>query len=154
MSTYETTSLPDLSVIQYTAEVHDQSEIPPVVGDLFGRLIPLMGQLGLNPEEPTIAWYDFSAATMSLGVGFSTTEVSRERATGAGLEIGELAAAASAVVTRHTGTLEGIQTAWADMHRHVLDQGLTPNGPCREVYLEGNMEQPDSWVVDLQQPVA
>ncbi|MDN5802972.1 MAG: GyrI-like domain-containing protein [Microlunatus sp.] len=154
MSTYETTALPGLSLTQYTAQVQDQSEIPPVVGDLFGRLMPVMRQLEQNPDQPTIAWYDFSAATMSLGVGFPTTEVSREGATAAGLEIGELAAAARAVVTRHTGTLEGIQGAWADMHRHVLDQGLTPNGPCREIYVEGSMERPDSWVVDLQQPVA
>ena len=152
MTTYQTTSLPAVTLLGYPGAAATQAEVPDIVGPLFGRLLGTMQQLGLDPDQPTTAWYGGTGEQTELGVGLPADEVPDGVPTD--LQPTTLDAADRAVVVRHTGTLDGIGPAWAALHEHVGAQGFTPAGPCREVYLAGSMDQPDSWVVDLQQPVA
>ncbi len=152
MSTYEITSLPAITLLGYAGTVTHQSEIPDVVGPLFGRLLDTMRQLGLDLDQPTVAWYAGADERTDLGVGLPSDRVLDDRR--ANLTRTSLDAAPRAVVVRHTGSLEGISPAWSALHQHIREEGLTPAGPCREVYLAGSMDRPDSWVVDLQQPIA
>lgn len=151
MTSYEITSLPTLSMIQYTDTAESQSAAGAKVGPMFGRLIPAMQQLGLDPAQPTLAWYDDSRP-MRFGVG---VEVDPGFDAGdSGLEHHELVAQDRAVVTRFRGGVDGIGPAWGALHAHLAEEGLEPSGTCREIYLEGDPDHPDSFVIDLQQPVA
>lgn len=151
MSDYQVTSLPAVTLLGYTGTATSMSEVPQVVGSLFGRLLATMQQLGLDPEQPTTAWYGGSGDRTDIGVGLPADQVVDGRAD---LQPTRLDAVERAIVVRHTGTLDCIGPAWSALHQHLGEQGLTPVGPCREVYLAGSMDQPDSWVIDLQQPIA
>lgn len=152
MSRYEITSLPALTLAQYTGQVSSTDEVGEVVGSLFGRLLGAMQQLSLDPEQPTIAWYGGDGAVTGLGVGLPVTGPFDSGDTG--LAPGELVAVERAVVVRHEGTLEGLSRTWQELHRQLAAEGLTPTGPCREVYLAGDVSRDDAWVIDIQQPVA
>lgn len=152
MTHYEIISLPALSLAQYTDRITSQTETGEVVGSLFSRLLASMQQLGLDPEQPTVAWYAGGDTDAELGVGVPVT--GSLDAGDTGLEDGALPAAERAVVTRHKGTLDGLAPAWQALHQHLAAQGLHPSGPCREVYVAGDVSREDAWVVDLQQPVA
>lgn len=152
MSNYEIVSLPGLSLLQYTAEVDDVEKSGPAVADLFGRLLPEMLRLGLDPDQPTVAWYDMTAQRIRLGAGVEMEDASAHSQR-TDLEPGQLPGSERAIVTRYRGNLEGIGKAWSQLHGHLSQEGLTPGGPCREVYLAGRVEEPESWIVDLQQPL-
>lgn len=147
---YKTTSLPAVTLLEYTAKVTSMAETGSAAGRLFQRLLPTMEKLGMDVEQPTIAWYEEDIDGVEVGVG---VPFEKRPAEIADLTPGELPAAKKAVVTRHTGSLEGLQQAWQDLHEHLRKEGLKPHGPCREVYVSGDMDA-DSWVIDLQQPLA
>lgn len=148
---YESTDLPALTVAGHTGWAPSRSEVGGVVGPLFGRLLADLARLGLDTDQPTVAWYDLADDGVSLGVGVPAGEGTD--GDGSGLTTATLPGAEQAVVTRHEGTLEGIGAAWAALHQHLSAQGLTAAGTAREVYLAGDPQRPGSWVVDLQQPV-
>lgn len=152
MSHYEITSLPVLRLAQYTGQVATADQMGDVVGALFGRLLGSMQQLGLDTDQPTVAWYDGSGAAPAVGVGVPLSGALDVGDTG--LETHELPVVDRAVVVRHEGSLGGLAQAWQQLHEHLTSEGLSPAGPCREVYLAGDVSREDSWVVDLQQPVA
>jgi effector-binding domain-containing protein len=151
--TYELTSLPALRLVQHTAEPTSMAEIGPAVGSLFERLLSAAPALGLRPEDPSIAWYEGHDRGIRIGVGMPAPEVSVPDAEQAGLEVAVLPAVDRAAQHRFAGSLQGLHTAWEGLHEALRNAGLTPTGPCREVYLEGSLDQPDSWVIDLQQPI-
>jgi effector-binding domain-containing protein len=57
-------------------------------------------------------------------------------------------------VTTLRGPLSAIGEAWQTLSREVEARGLSFAGPCREVYHEAQTDDPDHWVIQLQQPVA
>lgn len=152
MSGDEITPLPALTLAQYTDRVTSPGEMAAVVGPLFGRLVQSLPHLGLDPDRPTIAWYSGAGPVIELGVGVPVT--GGFDAGDTGLVQGHLPAVERALVVRHEGALEGLGQAWQDLHTHLTAKGLRPTGPSREVYLAGDVSRQDSWVIDLQQPVA
>lgn len=147
---HTTTSLPAVTLLEYTAKVTSPAEAVPAVGRLFERLLPTMDGLGMGTDQPMMAWYEEDTDGVEIGV--SVPFDTRPSETGE-LTPGELPATATAVVVRHTGSLDGLQQAWQDLHEHLRNQGVKPHGPCREVYVSGDVDS-DSWVIDLQKPIA
>ena len=150
MSSYQTTALPELNLLQHTATAATPAETGPAVAGLFGRLIPTMQSLGMDVDQPTVAWYDDSGERMRIGVGVPVDTAPEDAAD---LQEGRLAAVPDAVVVRYRGPLSGLQQQWVDLHGYLAAQGKQATGPCREIYLRGSTET-DDWEIDLQQPVA
>lgn len=148
MPRYEESSLPQLDLRQLTATVGGEPEIDSVVGPMFGRLLQAMGEAGLDTEQPTVAWYHQGDDGLNLGVGLPQGDSLPPE-----FSAHTLPAVERAFVTRYEGGLAGIPAAWQALHEHAVAEGLTPVGPCREVYLAGNPKT-GGWVIDLQQPVS
>ena len=60
---------------------------------------------------------------------------------------------ATAVCGVHLGPMSQIGESWQTMHRWVVENGYTYDGPCRELYLRAESEDQQDWVTELQQPV-
>jgi effector-binding domain-containing protein len=70
------------------------------------------------------------------------------------VEVDELPTVDRALTTVHLGAMDSIGQTWQALARAVEAQGLRAVGKCREVYLETPPDDQDSWVTELQQPVA
>lgn len=154
-TTYEETSLPALRLAQFTARVGDQSQVGEVVGPLFGRLDGAVAAAGLTPTGPSMGHYSFDDNGLVAAAAYPVeTSVTEADVAGTDLEVADLPAQERAVTTRMTGSLNGIGEAWQALTREVERRGLRFAGPCREIYVQASVDDPDNWVIDLQQPVA
>ena len=143
-------ALPGLRLAQVIDTVEDQSQIGPKMGPMFDRLTEALPAAGVSLRGPAIAWYDGVDDGVRIAAGFPTTV---ESVSVAGIEVGDLPPAEHAITVLHHGSMETIADTWQALGSHVADRGLDPVGPCREVYLESPMDDPDGWVTELQQPV-
>lgn len=143
-------ALPALTLTQLTSRVADVDEVSEVVGPLFGRLMPLAAAAGLDIEQPSYAWYAAAENGIELGVGLpiGADDVAVE-----GTELGTLPAASRAVTVVHRGDMATISDTWQALMRRIEAQGLSPQGTCREVYLDTTSTDEADWVTELQQPV-
>lgn len=151
-SRYDISTLPAVDLLGYPGSATSMAEVGDVVGPLFARLLSTAANLGMDVDQPSLAWYSGDETAVQLGVGMPADAFPAQAPDD--LQPNTLVAAERAVVTRYTGTLDGIGPAWQSLYRHLSEHGLEPAGPAREVYLAGSIDQPDSWVIDLQQPVA
>ncbi len=138
--------LPALTLMQVTGYVKDVNDIGTRVGPMFEDLVRRLEEAGEQPSHPGIAWYSGEDEGLTIGAGF-------ERAPVPGTESGELAAVPRAVTTVYRGSMAHIGEAWQALGNHVQQLGLEFSGPCREVYLHTEPDDPDAWVTELQQPV-
>lgn len=136
---------------QRTASVTDQSQVGPTIGPMFGDLVRDCAAVGIDPDRPTIAWYVMSENDLQFGAGMP---VQPGDADVPGTQRHTLPAAARAIVTTHHGDMATIGDSWQALHQYIGAQGLSPDGPCREVYRHSPLGDEDNWITDLQQPVA
>ncbi len=139
--------LPAVTLAQVTGFVKDVDDVGTRIGPMFEQLVRHIEEAGEKPSHPAIAWYAADGEGLRMGAGF-------ERPAVAGTETGELAAVPRAVTAVYHGSMAQIGEAWQALGNHVERLGLTFAGPCREVYLRTDPEDPDDWVTELQQPVA
>jgi effector-binding domain-containing protein len=45
-----------------------------------------------------------------------------------------------------------ISDSWGAVFEWIDNSGYVASGPCREVYLESESQNQDTWVTELQQP--
>ena len=146
-------SLPAVTLAQFTATVEDVADVGSVVGPMFGRLAGVMIAAGIDPDTPTMAWYDGGPeeSHIRLGTGLPITEAA---ASLPGTEVESLPAADRAVTVVHHGDMSSIQNTWQQLMRYCAASGLSPTGRCRELYLSTPEGREDAWVTELQQPVS
>jgi DNA-binding transcriptional MerR regulator len=144
---YAEKPLPALTLSQIRRHVSDHEEIMGTVGPMFGELFERLAEAGIEPSHPAIAWYSGDESGTELAAAFEVERVP-------GTEPGHLDAAPRAVTAIYRGSVVYIGEAWQALAAYVKDQGLEFAGPCREVYLHTEPDNPDSWVTELQQPVA
>lgn len=156
MSTeYTQTDLPALHLAQFAATIEEGCDVGSVVGPLFGRLDGALRAAGVTPSGPSVGVYSGGADGMTAAAGFVVADTVTDAALGTtGLQISDLPAVPRALVGQYRGNISGIGAAWQELSREVEQQGLTFAGPCREVYLSADLDDPDHWVIDLQQPLA
>lgn len=148
-------SLPSVLLAQLTTEVAGVEEIGDVVGTMFGRLMPTLGQAGVPIEAAPMAWYEGREETMALGVGVPIAESSRQRAESLeGVQIEELPDAERALTVVHLGAMDSIARTWQTLQSEMENLGLRPGGRGREIYLEMPQDNPDAWVTELQLPIS
>lgn len=154
LDAYTEQALPALRVVQLSGRVSDGQQVGEVVGPLFGQVDHAVHAAGLDPTGPSVGHYTMDGEEMVAAAAYPVgPEVDEVDATAAGLELAELPAEPRALVTTLRGPLSGIGEAWQTLSREVEARGLSFAGPCREIYHESRMDDPEHWVIELQQPV-
>ena len=139
--------LPALRLAARHAMVAEQPEVPGVVGPLFDSVAALLAPSGAPAGVP-VAQYDMGEDGMRITAGFASPDPVPD-----GVEAVELPSVPMAICGVHLGSMDGIADSWQAVHTEIIARGLTPSGPCREVYLRSGSEDQADWVTELQQPV-
>lgn len=140
-------SLPALRLAARSAVVAHQADIAGFVGPAFDTIAGIIGDNAGALDTP-VAIYDSAENGMRVTVGYVYDGDDRE-----GIEIVEVASSDRALCTEHHGPMDSITSSWQSLHEEIIDRGLTPSGPCREVYVRAYSEDQSDWVTELQQPV-
>lgn len=138
--------LPFVRVAQRSAVATTQPEVGPLVGPLFEQVAVALLAAGERVGQ-AVAYYATTGNGIECHAGF---EFAGPRADG--FEIGELPAEAEAVALLHLGSMATIADSWGAVFEWIASSGFEPAGPCREVYLESETDDQESWVTELQQP--
>ena len=147
--------LPAVRVVQRSSRVTEGQQVGEVVGPLFGQVEEAVRGAHVEPAGPSMGHYTMDRDAMVAAAAYPVgPEVGEAEASAAGLELAELDAQPRALVTTLRGPLGGIGEAWQTLSREVESRGLSFAGPCREVYHVAELDDPDHWVIELQQPVA
>lgn len=145
---YQRKSLPAVRLAELHETVDSIDQVGTVVGPMFDRLVSTMLKAGVTLSEQAVAAYDGSDEGVTAIAG-----VPHEGPVPDGISVRELGAEPEAVTVMHLGSMATIGDTWQALVRHVQEQGLEMSGICREVYHATPMDDPDSWVTELQQPV-
>lgn len=127
--------------------------VTPVVGPLIDQLATALSAAGRPLLEPGIFWYEGvdDSDALRVHVSFMAEEPPQP---GAGWEIVELPAVATAAVLTHHGEMPRIGDSWMRLTEQLVADGYRIAGPGREVYLTSGPDVPQSeWVTELQSPV-
>ncbi|GAA2148395.1 DNA-binding transcriptional MerR regulator [Humibacillus xanthopallidus] len=155
LDAYREQALPAVRVVQRSSRVTEGQQVGEVVGPLFGQVEEAVRSALVEPVGPSMGHYTMDGDAMIAAAAYPVgPEVGEAEASAAGLELAELDAQPRALVTTLRGPLGGIGEAWQTLSREVESRGLSFAGPCREVYHVAEMDDPDHWVIELQQPVA
>lgn len=152
MSEYSLTDLPALRLVQLSTRVADGGDVGAEIGPLFTRVNAAVQAAGLPHAGPGVAMFWGTEHGSEIVVG----EQIGDAPTPEGLQVGEYPVQPRALTTHYQSPkIDGIQAAWQALMAEVEARGLTPNAPCREVYL-ATPHDPDgtAWDVELQAPVA
>ena len=139
-------ALPGIRLAERSAAAANQPEVGPLVGPLFDEVADALLASGAQPGLG-VAYYETTDEAIECHAGFEYSGPEAD-----GFDIGELPAEAEAVTLVHLGSMAGIGESWRAVFGWLAESGLTPSGPCREVYSESPMADQDSWVTELQQP--
>ncbi|MFC0672512.1 GyrI-like domain-containing protein [Brachybacterium hainanense] len=142
---FEEKALPPLRLAARRMSVPDQPSVGAVVGGLFDAAAEAIGPAAARAGT-AIALYDMDGDGVHITVGFTVDGPTPGRA-----EVLEIPGVPHALCTVHLGSPEGIGSSWAALHEALAARGLTPTWPSREVYREGEPEDPSGWVTELQQ---
>ncbi len=139
--------LPALRLAARRRLVADGAEMAGAVGPTFDAVAAVIGAERGALDTP-VAQYAAREDGTEVIAGYVYTGPARD-----GVEIVELPAVVEAVCGIHLGSMDRIGESWQSVHAQILDRGLVPSGPCRELYVRAVSDDQADWVTELQQPV-
>lgn len=140
-------SVPAIRLACRTSEVAAQPDIAGVIGPMFGVVATAVSKAGGCPETG-VGVYDATENGLSVTAGYLYDGAAAD-----GFEVVNLPETWAAT-TMHLGTMDGIGASWQALHGWCSENGWTPNGPGRELYIKAPPDSDQSdWVTELQQPV-
>ncbi|WP_330240177.1 MerR family transcriptional regulator [Streptomyces sp. NBC_00525] len=147
--------VPAVRVAELTgvAGSYEPQDIGPVIGPLYDRLFPLLGEAGLCPSGPGIAHYEDAAdggggVVVHAGV---TVSAPVGPVGDTGVTVVELPAFEAATIV-HRGSMDAVLPTTQTLARWIDANGYRSAGYAREISLECP-EDLDAWVTELQEPV-
>ncbi|MCX4447544.1 MerR family transcriptional regulator [Streptomyces sp. NPDC058369] len=147
--------VPAVRVAELTgvAGSYEPQDITPVIGPLYDRLLPLLGEAGLNPSGPGIARYeDVPEGGGSVVVHAGVTVSAPVGPVGdTGITVVELPPFEAATIV-HRGSMDAVLPTAQALARWVDANGYRSAGYAREISLECP-EDREKWVTELQEPV-
>ncbi|WUS98554.1 MerR family transcriptional regulator [Streptomyces sp. NBC_00708] len=147
--------VPAVRVAELTgvAGSYEPQDITPVIGPLYDRLFPLLGEAGLNPSGPGIARYeDVPEGGGSVVVHAGVTVSAPVGPVGdTGITVVELPPFEAATIV-HRGSMDAVLPTAQTLARWVDANGYRSAGYAREIGLECP-EDREKWVTELQEPV-
>ncbi|MEU9092605.1 MerR family transcriptional regulator [Streptomyces sp. NPDC087901] len=148
-------SVPAVRVAELTgvAAGYEPEDITPVIGPLYERLFPLLGEAGVSPTGPGIARYEDApegggAIVVHAGV---TVSAPVGPLGDTGVTVVELPPFEAATIV-HRGSMAGILPTAQDLALGIEAGGFRSAGYAREVNLECPADE-EKWVTELQEPV-
>lgn len=153
MSTIETIEkpLPAVRLIAEHAELPDlQHMTEETIGGLFdaARATVESATDRCGSLATAIATYDMAESAVLVVAGYEATDAAT-----AAIANETLPAVDRAICAVHLGPVSGIRSAWQALHAAIVERGLEPSGPNRELYLRAESDDQQDWVTELQQPV-
>ena len=145
MPDYVIKTVPAVRLVARSATV-DPAAIGTFVGPTFDAIAREIGHVSGALATP-IATYAETEEGMSIVVGYATNVEAP-----AGTEIVDLPQQ-SAVCGVHLGPMATIHESWQALHRWIVENGYTFDGPCRELYVRAESTDQADWVTELQQPI-
>lgn len=145
--------IPAVRVAELTAIAAglEPDSITPVIRPLYAELGNRLGQAGLTPVAPAIAWY--SDAPDGEGVVVhASLPVSTGPDSGQGFRITDLPAIGRAATVVHRGPMSSVLVTIQTLARWIEANGYRSAGYPRELYLECPDDE-DKWVTELQEPI-
>ncbi|WP_406453503.1 MerR family transcriptional regulator [Streptomyces sp. NBC_00876] len=148
-------SVPAVRVAELTgvAGGYEPKDITPVIGPLYERLFPLLGEAGVSPTGPGIARYaDVPEGGGAVVVHAGVTVSAPVGPLGdTGVTVVELPAFEAATIV-HRGSMDAILPTAQTLARWIDAGGYRSTGYAREISLECP-EDREKWVTELQEPV-
>jgi DNA-binding transcriptional MerR regulator len=146
--------IPAVRVAQLTATAArlEPAFITPVIRPLYEELGTRLGQAGLTPTGPAIAYYQDAPDGEGVVV-HATLPVGAEPGSVDGLAFIDLPEISQAATIVHRGSMANIMTTIQILARRIDENGYRSSGYPREVYLETSDDE-DKWVTELQEPIA
>jgi DNA-binding transcriptional MerR regulator len=152
--------IPAVRVAQLTATAArlEPGFITPVIRPLYEELGSRLGQAGLTPAGPAIAYYRDATDEEGVPDGegvvvHATLPVSADPGSVDGLEFIDLPEISQAATIVHHGSMANIMATIQTLARWIDEHGYRSSGYPREVYLETSDDE-DKWVTELQEPIA
>jgi DNA-binding transcriptional MerR regulator len=145
--------IPAVRIAQLTATAAslEPASITPVIRPLYEELGTRLGQAGLMPTGPAIAYYEDAPDGDGVLV-HATLPVSADPGGSHGLEIIDLPEISQAATIVHRGSMDNVLATIQTLARWIGDNGYRTIGYPRELYLECPDDE-DKWVTELQEPV-
>lgn len=135
------------------ASSYEPESIAPVVGPLFEELCGRLGQVGIHPIGPTIAYYEpvddgvlvHAACPIEPKLRTETLNL------GADIYITDLPEIEAATLVHH-GSMDEADQVVQELARWIDAHGYVGSGYAREVYLDAMGPRSD-WVTEFQEPI-
>jgi DNA-binding transcriptional MerR regulator len=134
-----------------TAASFEPVSVTPVIQPLYDELCQRLGQAGLSPAGPGIAFYQDGPDGDGVIV-HATLPVNAAPGRGQGFEIIDLPEIASAATIVHRGSMDNVMATVQALAQWIEDNGYRSSGYPRELYLECPDDR-DKWVTELQEPI-
>lgn len=130
-----------------------RDRIPAVTYQLFDLLAARLSEIGIEPPETGVAWYErmtgeFGESSQRVWAGFIVLD---EHARG---EISPvvLDGAQNVAVGIHHGPMAGIRESWNELFDWVHEHGGHSAGYAREVHVKAWPLPEEEWVTRLELP--
>ncbi|HBY24216.1 MAG TPA: MerR family transcriptional regulator [Propionibacteriaceae bacterium] len=138
-------ALPAVRLVAQTANLEPEQlddHIGPMFASVAATLPPVPGSF-----TTPIATYAETDSGMDVVVGYAYHWEPPP-----GSEVVDLPAV-EAVCGVHLGSMATIRESWQALHRWIVENGHTFDGPCRELYVRTEGDDQSTWVTELQQPI-
>jgi DNA-binding transcriptional MerR regulator len=136
-----------------TAASLEPDSITPVIQPLYSELGSRLGQAGLTPVGPGVAYYSDGPDGDGVVV-HATCPVNTDAEAGKshGFEIVDLPEIEQAATIVHHGSMDNVLATIQVLARWIDENGYRSAGYPRELYLECPADL-DKWVTELQEPI-
>ncbi len=115
------------------------SELPGVIGPLYGRIMAYVGEMGAAPTgAPFVAYYNMDMADLDIEVGFPVDRALPSR----GDLSGSVLASGDYATCMHIGPYDQVGPAYTALTEFVQQLGRTPTGVAYEFYYNSPQETP------------
>jgi DNA-binding transcriptional MerR regulator len=145
-------SVPAVRIAELTdlAEGYEPDKIGPVIQPLYVELCDRLEKAGLAITGPTIAYYE----SIPDGVRVHAGATVNAEPGAYDFTIVDLPAVEEAATVIHHGPMDDADITLQQLARWIEENGYRGSGMAREVYLQYGEGAPETWVTELQEPVA
>jgi DNA-binding transcriptional MerR regulator len=146
--------IPAVRVAELTAiaDSFEPESISPVIGPLYDRLFQDLGQTGVTPAGPGIAYYSDATAPEGAVVVHAAVPVNAEPAPGQPFTIVDLPEVEQAATIVHRGSMDDVMPTIQSLAQWIEANGYRSLTYNRELYLDCDGDR-STWVSELQEPV-
>lgn len=124
-------------------------DISPVIQPLYQDLFRRLGDAGVQPTGPSIAYYERLEDKVVVHAG---VQVAVDPSDDYGFQVVDLPAIDHAATIVHRGSMDDVMPAVQALGRWIDENGYRSTGHSRELYLVYAEDKAD-WVTEIQEPV-